>query len=272
MAQRNQPARGLKPSLEPGATSLYASPAYYDKAYRKRRVDLDFYVRTLQGTRGGVLELGAGSGRITLALARAGLAVTAVDSSPTMLDALSERLKAEPLAVQRRVRVVMGDMRALTLDETFRWVIAPFNTVLHLYTPDDIAGFFLTAKRHLRPRGELLFDYATPRVRDLAVDPQRWYKGGSLIEPTSGKRVRYAERFHYSPQRQVLSTWLHFAPIDGSEPWELLLTHRQFFPQEMRALLTLHGFDKQQWFADFGDSAPSALSDVMVVRCQPGRR
>lgn len=271
MAQGNQPARGLTPQLELGAASLYARPAYYDKVYRGRTADVDFYVRTLTASRGSVLELGAGSGRITLALARAGLRVTAVDSSDDMLMALRERVKAEPKAVQRRVSVTRGDMRDVDLGATFRWVIAPFNTLLHLYTLEDVAGFFATAKRHLKPRGELLFDYATPRVRDLAVDPERWYKGGSLTEPVSGKRVRYAERFHYSPQRQVLSTWLHFAPLDGSDPWELLLTHRQFFPLEMRALLDLHGFARQEWSADFTDAPPSAYSDVLVVRCRPKR-
>lgn len=262
----------MKPQLEPGAASLYARPAYYDKVYRNRRADVEFYVRTLSGARGNVLELGAGSGRMALALARAGLDVTAVDSSDDMLTSLRERLKAEPAAVRRRVSVERGDMRDVDLGRTFRWVIAPFNTVLHLYTLEDVARFFATVKHHLKPRGELLFDYATPRVRDLGVDPERWFKGGSLVDPDSGKRVRYAERFHYSPQRQVLSTWLHFAPVDGSAPWELLLTHRQFFPQEMRVLLDHHGFARQVWSADFTEAAPSALSDVLVVRCRPGGR
>lgn len=262
----------MKPRLDLGATSLYARPAYYDKIYRNRRTDVQFYVDTIAAKPGPVLELGAGSGRVSLALARAGMRVTAVDSSREMLHSLRERLVVEPAAIQRRVNVEQGDMRGLELGAKFRWVIAPFNTVLHLYTPDDVRGFFETAKRHLKPRGELLFDYATPRVRDLAVDPERWYKGGSLIDPDSGKRVRYAERFHYSPQRQVLSAWLHFAPIDGSEPWELLLTHRQFFPQEMRLLLEHHGFRRQHWNSDFTDAPPSATSDVLVVRCQPDRR
>lgn len=262
----------MKPQLEPGAASLYARPAYYDKVYRNRRADVDYYVRTLADNAGPVLELGAGSGRVSLALARAGLKVTAVDSSEAMLSALHERLEAEPLAVQRRVTVVRADMREADLGATFRWVIAPFNTVLHLYTLEDVGGFFDTAKRHLKPRGELLFDYATPRVRDLGLDPERWYKGGALTDPDSGKRVRYAERFHYSPQRQVLSTWLHFAPVDGSAPWELLLTHRQFFPQEMRALVDHHGFAHQIWSADFTAAGPSAHSDVLVVRCRRGRR
>lgn len=260
--------------IEPGALSLYARPEYYDKAYRNRRADVEYYVATLGAAPGTVLELGAGSGRVTLALARSGIEVTAVDVSEGMLQSLRAQLEREPAAVRRRVKLVHGDMRDVDAQAKFRWVIAPFNTVLHLYTLDDVARFFATVKRHLRPRGELLFDYATPRVRDLAVDPERWYKGGTLTDPVTKKRVRYAERFHYSPQRQVLSTWMQFAPVDGAEPWELLLTHRQYFPLEMRLLLEHHGFSAQEWTTDFTDAAPHALSDVLVVRAKrnKGRR
>lgn len=271
MAQRNEPARSV--TAGPATTqtvaktaSLYTRPAYYDKVYRARRADVDYYVGLLGAQPGGVLELGAGSGRITLALARAGLEVTAVDQSEAMLSSLRLQLTRESPDVERRVDVVRGDMRAVDVGKTFEWVIAPFNTVLHLYTLDDIAAFFATVRKHLAPGGTLVFDYATPRVQDLAVNPERWYKGGTLVDPDSKRRVRYAERFHYSPQRQVLSTWLQFAPLDGSEPWELLLTHRQFFPLEMRALLTFHGFTEQHWSSDFTDAAPSAASDVLVVQ------
>lgn len=272
MAQRNQPARFVRAGLERGAVSLYTCPAYYDKIYRSRTTDVDYYVGVLGAQSGAVLELGSGSGRVTLALARAGIKVTAVDASERMLASLQARLSRESRDVQRRVTIVQGDMRDVELGATFSRVIAPFNTVLHLYTLEDIAGFLGTVRRHLRPRGTLVFDYATPRVRDLSVNPEKWFKGGTLVDPDSQRRVRYAERFHYSPQRQVLSTWLQFAPVDGSEPWELLLTHRQFFPLEMRALLTFHGFTEQQWTSDFTEAAPSATSDVLVVHAQVARR
>lgn len=268
MAQGNQPARIVRATLERGAVSLYTRPAYYDKVYRSRTTDVGYYVGVLAAQPGPVLELGAGSGRVTLALARSGIKVTAVDASERMLASLQTRLSCEPRDVQRRVTIVHGDMRDVELGTTFSRVIAPFNTVLHLYTLEDVAGFFGTVKRHLRPRGTLVFDYATPRVRDLSVNPEKWYKGGTVIDPDSKRRVRYAERFHYSPQRQVLSTWLQFSPVDGTEPWELLLTHRQFFPLEMRALLASHGFTEQTWTSDFTDAAPSATSDVLVVHAQ----
>lgn len=189
-----------------------------------------------------------------------------------MLAALQNKLKAEPEAVQRRVQVVEGDMRTVRVAQRFDWVIAPFNTVLHLYTPEDIAGFFATASAHVERRaGQLVFDYATPRPKDLCLDPERWFKGGRLRHPSTGQWVRYSERFHYSPQRQVLSAWSRFEPENGEPPFEVLLTHRQFFPQEMQALLRFHGFGDQTWSADFSDAPPHAGADVLVVQSRPDR-
>lgn len=255
-----------------GASALYAEPSYYDKTYRRRTADVEYYVAVLSKRPGSVLELGAGSGRVTLPLARAGLRVTAVDTSAAMLAALQTKLCAEPAAVQRRVQVVEGDMRTVRVGQRFDWVIAPFNTVLHLYTADDVAGFFATATAHLKPRaGQLVFDYATPRPKDLCLDPERWFKGGRLRHPVTGLWVRYSERFHYSPQRQILSVWSRFEPENGQPAFEVLLTHRQFFPQEMQALLRCHGFADQTWSADFADRPPHAGADVLTVSARPDR-
>src|SRR5690606_34600790 len=102
-----------------------------------------------------------------------------VDTSRAMLESLRHKLKTELPAVRRRVQITQGDMRSLALGTRFDWVIAPFNTILHLYTEHDVEGFFAVARNHLKARvGRLVFDYATPRVKDLSLDPQRWFKGG----------------------------------------------------------------------------------------------
>lgn len=67
-----------------GALAHYADPAYYDKAYGRRRKDVDWYVRLAERVGGPVLEYGVGNGRVAIALARAGFGVVGVDLSPPM--------------------------------------------------------------------------------------------------------------------------------------------------------------------------------------------
>ncbi|MBN1611240.1 MAG: class I SAM-dependent methyltransferase [Polyangiaceae bacterium] len=276
--------RAWRPSLETlgvagdyGSLAHYADPAYYEKAYARRHEDVEYYVRLAEGSAGDVLEFGVGSGRVALPIARAGRSVVGVDLSEPMLAAFRCRLRDEPREVQGRVRLVRGDMRAVRLRRRFPLVIAPFNTVLHLYSRQEVAQFLDCVRAHLAPGGRFVFDFCVPDLKTLAGDPTRRYGAPSFRDPATGQIVRYAERFEYDPMRQLLLVWMEFTPVAGGAPWTVPLTHRQFFPEEMASLLACNGFVDQTWFGDFRDEPPRRESDWLVVSCSaaprvPGRR
>src|SRR5690606_17966234 len=92
--------------VDAGSREHYLDAALYDYEYRRRRADVAFYrelaVRRL-GERGRILELGAGSGRVTIPLARAGYEVVAVDASKPMLARLRERVARLPTRIANRI-------------------------------------------------------------------------------------------------------------------------------------------------------------------------
>lgn len=149
------------------------SPDLYDAHYLAYRDDLPFYVRLADDLGGPVLELGAGTGRVTEALARAGHEVVAVDASSAMLARAAARLeRAGPRAP---VRLVEGDMRDLDLGSTFPLVLAPFNTLMHAYTVPDQDRALATVVRHLAEGGTFAFDLYVPRFGPsgvVRVEPQ----------------------------------------------------------------------------------------------------
>ncbi|HTM45030.1 MAG TPA: class I SAM-dependent methyltransferase [Polyangiaceae bacterium] len=250
-----------------GATAVYEDAAYYSKAYRNRRRDVEYYVALALRCKGPVLEYGVGNGRVALAAAQAGATVVGVDHSASMLDDFKTKLQQQPREVQRRVRLKKGDMRRTRLKQRFNLVIAPFNVVLHLYSQMDVEEFFARVREHLTPHGRLVFDFSLPRVAELTVDPKKTYGSPRFRHPTHGGIVKYKERFEYDSLRQILLCRMEFTPVDGSPAWEVPLTHRQFFPEEMRALLRHNGFTWQQWTADFSDHAPDADTDSIVISC-----
>jgi len=254
-----------------GALAHYADPAYYDKAYAKRRLDVDYYRGQARaaGSCAVILEYGIGTGRVALPLARDGHQLTGVDLSASMLAALKSRLEREPNDVARRLSLVRADMRSWQTRKRFDLVISAFNSVLHLYTRQDVEAFFARVKAALKADGRFIFDFSLARPADLALDPGRNYAGVRLRDPTSGKLVKYSERFEYDPVRQVQLCWMQFAPLDGSAPWAVPLTHRQFFPQEMEALLHYAGFREIRMTADFESRALHPGADWVVVSCRP---
>lgn len=249
-----------------GALAHYSDPAYYTKTYGNRRHDVEYYVRAAKKSRGPVLEYGIGNGRVALAAARAGIEVFGVDLSKSMLDDLAQKLAEAPEKVRARVAFKHGDMRTLRLGRRFPLVIAPFNTVLHLYEREDFEAFLARVREHLEPGGELLFDFSVPQPGDLARDPERWFGAPRIRHPSSGELVRYDERFDYDPFRQLLLITTRFSPEKG-RPWSIPLTHRQLFPREVEALLHYNGFTDLEFTADFGDMPADKYTDSCVVRC-----
>lgn len=218
---------------------------------------------------GPVLEYGAGTGRVTLPMARAGARVTGIDLARTMLDTHEARLEREPPQVRARVRLVHGDMRSVRLDERFALVVAPFNVMLHLYTNDDLLEFLARVREHLAPGGRFAFDVSVPKGEELSRDPERRFGAPRFRHPATGVLTRYTERFEYDPIRQLLLVWMEFLP-EGGDPVVVPLTHRQLFPQELFGLLDRAGFADVQPTSDFSRAPPDASTDSLVVTCRAG--
>lgn len=244
--------------------SHYEDPAYYSFAYRQRNEDIGFYASYARVWGGPVLEYGAGNGRIALPLARAGLHVTAVDSSLPMLRDLKRQLADEPADVRKRVRAQQGDMRKLRLRRKFPLVLCTFNTFLHLYSAADVTPFLAAVRHHLAPGGKFLVDTLLPHPADLARDPSRTYATPRFRHPTFNKVVRYTERFEYDPIAQILWVTMEFLPVDGSAPWTTTLAHRQYFPQELKALFASHGFHMEVVYGGFSGEPLDRHSEVAV--------
>ncbi|HEY8573036.1 class I SAM-dependent methyltransferase [Phenylobacterium sp.] len=129
--------------------------------------DLELYAG-LAPTGGSVLELGAGSGRLTFALAALGFWVTGVEISATML------AKARSAAAAARVELLHADMTALDLGRTFDLVLCPFFTLAHVAPEPGWRDTFQVAARHLRPGGRAAFHLPLRRLMALPPpDPGR---------------------------------------------------------------------------------------------------
>ncbi len=266
---RSRPLSSRGKDLEAGSRAHYTDAAYYTKTYRDRVEDVAYYVELARESGGPVLEYGCGNGRIALPIARHGVEITGVDLSPAMLADLRERLKGEYEFVPKLVRLRQGDMRRVRLRRRFPLIIVTFNSILHLYDRSDFEQFFARVREHLAPGGRFVFDASVPSPVDQIRKPERPYTIPRLRHPTTGKLVRYTERFDHDPSRQLLTVMMEFTPIDApEEAWATPLAHRQLYPLETEALLHYNGFEVEKVEGDFWGGPLTRDSDVAIWTCR----
>ena len=252
-----------------GAVAHYEDAAYYDLAYKRRRHDVRFYVALAREGNGPVLELGAGTGRVALELAKAGLPVVALEPVPAMLGRAREKAARLPERARSLLTLRAGDARTLRLSQRFPLIIAPFNVLMHLYTRSDLERALATVKRHLTPRGRFVFDVSMPDLRAMVRSPGRLYKGPRVTMPETGESFHYFEAFDYDVLRQVqLVSMVFQSTSELSNLRSLPLSQRQFFPEELALLLHYNGFAIEQRWGDFerGPLTGESESQVLVTR------
>jgi SAM-dependent methyltransferase len=260
------------PDFERGSHALYERPRYYDHAYRAHTSDVAFYAELARRSRGPVLELGAGTGRITLALLRAGAKVTAVDQSAAMLARARERSLRLPIKQRAQVEFKRADLRKLRLRQRFDLILAPFNLFMHLYTRQDVERALNTVRLHLRPGGRFAMDVLMPDLGVLRRDPARVYRCRPVFDPTDGKHYAYGEAFDYDPLRQVQTVSMMFQQLDQPEIDRTTpLCLRFFFPEELLALLHYNGFSIERRYGDFSGAAPTSDSEHQIIVARAAR-
>src|SRR5438552_10810833 len=110
---------------------------------------------------GAALELGIGTGRIALPLARRGVRVHGIELSEAMV----ARLRAKPGGEE--IRVTIGDFASARVDGTFSLAYLVANTIMNLTTQEEQVACFRNVAAHLEPGGCFVIEVLVPRLQRL---------------------------------------------------------------------------------------------------------
>jgi SAM-dependent methyltransferase len=125
----------------------------YDVWAAEMTEDVPFYVDLAREATEPIVELGVGSGRIAIPIAReTGKRVIGIDRSPAMLEVGRERAGDLPIEFRE------GDFRDFTVDEQVELVICPFRALLHAPTWADKRRVFEAAAAALKPGGRFAWN------------------------------------------------------------------------------------------------------------------
>ncbi|UCD57578.1 MAG: class I SAM-dependent methyltransferase [Candidatus Hydrogenedentota bacterium] len=234
---------------------------FYDYVvpYRNRN-DIGFFVEMARQSEGAVLEIGCGTGRVLIPIAKVGVNIVGLDLSPSMLAFCREKLSCEPEEVRSRVQLLQADMRRFDLGREFSLVITPFRPFQHLLTIEDQLSCLTSIRRHLAGDGRLVLDLYNPDLSRL-IDEKflgTWNEEPEFTMPDGRKVIRRTRVVSRDLFNQINDFELvhHVTHPDGSEDQlGARFRLRYCFRFEAEHLLARAGFRVEQVYADYDKSA-----------------
>ena len=239
------------------------APFYdWENARTLGRRDVPFWRRLARGVAGRVLELGCGTGRVSIPLARAGVPLVGIDRSQPMLARAQARRRRARLGINPPC--ARGDIRALPfVSSTFAMVLAPYGVLQSLVRDRDLTQALESVARVLSPGGLLAIDLVpdVPNWREYRNQVRlRGRAGGgtrlTLIESVRQDRRRHLTTFEqrYVERRDRRSMEHVFA-----------LTFRTLSVPQMTRRLARAGFAIEAVYGDYRGRSWEKDAEVWIV-------
>ena len=241
------------------------APFYdWENARTLGRRDVPFWRTLALQSDGPVLELGCGTGRISIPLARAGVSLVGIDRSDAMLARARQRIKRGRLTT--RARLIRGDIRALPFPaSTFPLVIAPYGVLQSLLRERDLWETLQAVARVLKPG-------ATFGI-ELVADLPSWdeyKKRVSLSGWRGGRRrshVTLVETVRQDRARRLTIFDQQFIERRGSKrrTHAFSLTFRTLSVPQMTRRLEKAGFEISALLGDYRGGPWDCRADVWMI-------
>lgn len=243
--------------------SDYTDPVLYDLENKPHQPSEQFFLTLAQKFGAPVLELGCGTGRFTIPFAQQGLDITGLDIVPEMLAHGKE--KAADLPIQW----VEADGRNFHLDQQFNFIFESGSMFQHLLTREDAEAMLACVREHLAENGRFLIHttFTKPNMMASTTEEEEWFN----YEDANGRQITVSGTDYYDAINQIrhetaVRRWQNEAgkTIERIAPLAL----RQYFPQELEALLYYNGFNVVERYGDWDFTPLTNDSSMIFLICQ----
>jgi ubiquinone/menaquinone biosynthesis C-methylase UbiE len=217
---------------------------YYDLIYFEQD-DVEFYLSQAKMNGGPVLELACGTGRVSLALAKAGFKVDALDNSEAMLNEFKKKINAGD-----QITLHHGSMSDFNLGKKFNLIIIPYRSFHHLATEEERLETLKCIRSHLTSEGMAIIHLYNPDDEDLQMKKKFHFIEKEDLADPSGKKYsiewyqKVDDNENYARQKIILE-------IDSMRI-EFPMGISYINPFKMQELIAVAGFSNAYAFSDFG--------------------
>ncbi|MBA13211.1 MAG: hypothetical protein CL751_04575 [Chloroflexi bacterium] len=235
----------------------------YDQIYSDLTVDVDFYKRLASLNKDKILEIGCGTGRITIPLAQAGSEIIGIDLSKNMISILRNKIKEADL----NISCYEMDMKYLSLNEKFGLIIIPFNGFQSMLDITEQYKTLTSIYKHMPSGGILALDMFNATTDMFDQDKQIWYQVKEIFDSNSNKNMLINHSSKYNLNNQTICTTLMIEEIINNKITKT--TYNDFILRftnryESEYLFRNVGFTIENLYGNFALDSFNETSEKMI--------
>jgi SAM-dependent methyltransferase len=238
---------------------------FYDVIYHQVRdgVDNKFYLEKIKNTKGKILEVGTGTGRLLIEALENGADIYGIDISPSMLEILKSKV-----APENQKRISLQNIVDFRLNTKFDLIIAPFRVFMHLTEKDDQLNALNNVYRNLRTGGKFIFDVFVPDLKPLITGLENVVDFEGEFE--SGNRIKRTTTTKPDLINQIINITFRMEWNEGNTNYnrEWSTTLRYFFRFELEHLIERSKFKTYRISGDFSGNDLNNNSKEFIIVCQ----
>ncbi len=256
----------------------FDSSEFYD--YHADQNDRDFYLGYAKNTTGKILDLGCGTGRILIPIAKTGKKITGIDNSEHMLKICKDKIDKEFNSKEKNISLknislknislIKADISNFEIKDIFSLAIIPFGPFNCLTSTSEQIGCLTCINKHLKSKGLLVFEIWYPNNYELFKSEHGFHvvKNQPYFKMPDGRKVQwgiYNTSVDYNKQLIYEDMYYNVDYPDGKKEKlvyssKIRYSHRY----EIEHLLSLTGFKINKLYSDFnknefGSIYPSGL-------------
>ncbi|MUK87991.1 methyltransferase domain-containing protein [Ornithinibacillus sp. L9] len=247
----------------------YDDPVLYDLENDMYTEDINFLSKWLEHTKGPIIDIACGTGRVTIPLAKKGHRMVGIDAHSGMLDEAKRKSKNLNLSIEWQKQ----DCTDLNLDLKSNLIFTVGNSFQHFLTNEAQDSLLKSIHRHLDEKGVFILNTRFPSKDELlqTEDEEFWR---SYEDPKTKQIIDVYTLSNYDSLNQIQKyTTIRRSRGGDEETTNEKVTNiqlRYVYPKEMERLLNQHGFNIVEIYEDWHGTPISNQSKQMIYVCKKG--
>ncbi len=240
---------------------------FYDAENADKRDDLQLYSELAAERKGDILDVGCGTGRVLIHLARQGHQVHGIDNDRAMLDRLELKLEQRALLAEK-ISAIHADVLEYEYQSRFALILLTYNGLMHFHEQDRQIALLGKLRRWLAGDGLLVIDLPNAGPAFASQDTEAPTLERTFLDPETGQMIMLQSLSFIDRARQVLHVDWIYDIIDGDGAVKRLFAPhklRYFFLAEISLLLERCGLGLAAVYGDTDRGDYTSESERMIV-------